>query len=77
MRIWQKRYRQEDFTFYAARHSWGTIGGSKRCNIDDHILAVGMVHSDVGNKMNKIYVRFDWEQLYDANAKILGVFDWK
>lgn len=77
LRIWQKRYRQEDFTFYAARHSWGTIGGSKRCNIDDHILAVGMVHSDVGNKMNKIYVRFDWEQLYDANAKILGVFDWK
>lgn len=77
LKIWQNRYKMEPFIFYAARHSWGSIGGSKLCNIDDRILAAGMVHADGGNKMNRIYVQFDWEQLYDANAKILAVFDWK
>ena len=77
LRIWQKRYKQQDFTFYAARHSWGSIAGSSMCNVDDRVIAVGMSHSDKRNKMNSIYVRFDWEQLYEANKKVLGVFDWK
>lgn len=77
LRIWQNRYKQQDFTFYAARHSWGTIAGSKRCNIDDRIITHGMNHAGGSNKMDSIYVRFDWNQLYEANAKILGVFDWK
>lgn len=77
LRIWQKRYKQEDFTFYAARHSWGTIAGSSRCNIDDRVISVGMSHADERNKMNSIYVKFDWNQLYEANAKIMGVFKWK
>lgn len=77
LRLWQKRYGQEDFTFYAARHSWGTIAGSKRCNIDERIINQGMVHAGTKNKMDSIYVRFDWEQLYEANAKVMSVFDWK
>ena len=77
LRIWQKRYKQQDFTFYAARHSWGTVAGSSKCNIDDRVISVGMSHADERNKMNSIYVKFDWNQLYEANAKVLQVFDWK
>lgn len=77
LKLWQKRYNQSHFTFYAARHSWGTIAGSSRCNIDDRIITHGMTHAGGSNKMDSIYVRFDWNQLYEANAKIMGVFEWK
>jgi hypothetical protein len=27
--------------------------------------------------MDKIYVRKDWEKLWDANAKVLSLLNWK
>lgn len=77
LRSWQKTYHQQDFTFYAARHSWGTIGRSKKCKVDTREVAAGLAHVDESNKMNDIYVRYDWERLYEANCDILGLFDWK
>lgn len=76
LRRWIKDNRQEDFTFYSARHSWATIGRSKRCNISKDIIAAGLCHVDESNRTNDIYINMDWELLWDANKKILDTFDW-
>lgn len=77
LKIWCKRYGQETFTFYSARHSWATIGRSKRCNIDKSLITAGLCHVDTSKNSDDVYIRQDWEQVWDANAKILDVFDWK
>lgn len=75
--IWCRRYSREKFTFYSARHSWATIGRSKRCNIDKGLITIGLCHVSPTRDTDDIYARIDWELLWDANAKILSVFDWK
>lgn len=77
LRIWIKRYKQEDFTFGSARHSWASIGSSKLCKIDKRVITAGMCHVEEGNRVDDIYINFDWELLWDAQKKILDVFDWK
>lgn len=76
LRIWQKDHKQQDFTFYSARHSWATIGASKKCGISRDIISMGLCHSN-SNKVDDIYIKKDWELLWDANKKILELFDWK
>ena len=63
------------FTFYSARHSWATIGRGKLCKIDKDIISKGLCHVD-GNRVDDIYIKFDWELLWDAQKKILDVFRW-
>lgn len=75
--IWCTRYKQQRFTFYSARHSWATIGRGKRCNIDKGLITAGLCHVSDSKNADDVYIRQDWEQLWDANAKILSVFDWK
>lgn len=77
LKIWATRYKQESFTFYSARHSWATIGRGKRCNIDKGLISAGLCHVSESKTTDDVYIRQDWEQLWDANAKILAVFDWK
>lgn len=77
LRIWCKRYKEERFTFYSARHSWATIGRGKRCNVDKSLITAGLCHVDSSKSSDDVYIRQDWEQLWDANAKILSIFDWK
>lgn len=76
LRGWIKKYGQDDFTFYSARHSWGTIGRSKRCQIDAKVITAGMCHVSDGSRMDDIYVKFDWELLWDAQLQILDIFKW-
>lgn len=76
LKRWCNKYRQDTFTFYAARHSWATIGRGKRCNIDAKVITAGLCHVDQNNRVDDIYVNFDWEQLWDAQKKILDVFKW-
>ena len=66
----------EPFTFYRARHSWATIGRSKRCNIDKSIITAGLCHVDAGSRVDDIYIKFDWETLWDAQKTILDIFKW-
>lgn len=76
LRIWQTDHKQQDFTFYSARHSWATIGASKKCGTSRDIISMGLCHSSA-NKVDDIYIKKDWELLWDANKKILELFDWK
>jgi integrase len=77
LKLWQTKEKVESFTFYSARHSWATIARSKRCDIDAKIVTAGLCHVDAENKVDDIYIKFDWEQLWDAQEKILNVFNWQ
>lgn len=76
LKKWIERNKLDDFTFYAARHTWGTLAGSKDADVDSAMITEGLCHSGGMNKMDRIYVRKDWERVWDANAKVLGLFDW-
>ena len=76
LRIWCEQNKIERFTFYSARHTWGTLARSKRCGIDKSVVGECLCHLDEADKMNDIYIRRDWEVLWEANAKVLGLFKW-
>lgn len=77
LRQWIERNKLEDFTFYAARHTWATLGASKQVGVDVAMITEGLSHSDASRRMDMIYIRKDWERVWDANAKVLALFDWK
>ena len=63
------------FSFYAARHSFATIARSKLCGIDKATVDECLCH--VGDyKVADIYIEKDWEVLWDARDKVMGLFDW-
>lgn len=64
------------FTMYSARHSWATIARSSKCGIDKSIVDECLVHVDSGMKMADVYIEKDWTVLWDANSKVLSLFDW-
>jgi integrase len=68
---------EKHFTFYAARHTWPTLAASKKLEIESSIITDALTHSDQSRAMDKVYTRKDWERVWDANAKVLGLFDWK
>lgn len=79
LKAWKSRNGLDDedkFTFYSARHTWATLGASKRVGIDLALVTEGLCHVDQGRKVDMIYIRKDWERVWDANAKVLGLFRW-
>lgn len=78
LQIWADNHKVEKFHFYSARHSWATIGAGKRCNIAWETISAGLCHVNRGTRrVDAIYINQDWEQIWDANKKILELFDWK
>lgn len=77
LRQWIARNNLEDFTFYSARHTWATLGASKKVGVDLAMITEGLSHSDASRKMDMVYIRKDWERVWDANVKVLDLFDWK
>lgn len=66
----------KDFTSYAARHTWGTVAASKQVGVDYAIVTEGLTHSNQSRTMDMVYIRKDWERVWDANAKVLGLLKW-
>jgi len=64
----------EDLEFYAARHSWATIARSN--GIDKYTIHEALNHSDSEMKVTDIYIDKDWSVIWDANKKVLELFDW-
>lgn len=76
LRQWIARNKLEDFTFYSARHTWATLGASKKVDVDFALITEGLSHSDASRKMDMVYIRKDWERVWDANVKVLDLFRW-
>jgi integrase len=66
----------EDLEFYAARHSWATIARSKAVGIDKATVHEGLNHVDKDMKITDIYIDRDWSVIWEANKKVLDMFDW-
>ncbi len=67
----------EDLEFYAARHSWATIARSSAVGIDKYTVHEGLNHApDKDMKVTDIYIDRDWSTIWDANKKVLSLFEW-
>lgn len=76
LRQFIKRNGLEDFTSYAARHTWATLGASKAVGLDLSIVTEGLSHSNQSRRMDMVYIRKDWERVWEANAKVLAQLKW-
>lgn len=74
IRRWRKDHKEvEDFTMYAARHSFASIArkvGVEKATIDEMLCHVGNL------RMADVYIEPDWEIHKKANEKIIALFDW-
>lgn len=75
-RSWALANGETPFTLYSARHSWATIARSSRLCIDKALVNECLVHKDQELKMADVYIERDWENLWNANEKVLDLFDW-
>lgn len=74
LRRWQKSEKVEDFTFYAARHSWGQYAR----DLGNDLASVNecLAHKD-NLEMGRIYASLSWEQKNDINKAVLESFVWE
>lgn len=64
----------ERFTFYAVRKAWATIARGK-AGVEKAIVDEGLAH--VGDyRMTDIYAERPWEQINEANKRVLELFQW-
>lgn len=66
----------EGLTFYAARHSWATIARSAVVGIDKATVHEALNHVDKDMRVTDIYIDKDWSVIWNANKKVLALFDW-
>ena len=66
----------ENLQFYAARHSWATIARSTAVGIDKATVHEALNHVDETMKVTDIYIDRDWTVIWNANLKVLELFDW-
>ena len=73
LRRWQKAAEIEDFTFYAARHSWATIARS--LGVDLAAVNECLCHKD-NLEMGRRYAPLTWEQKNEINQRVIDSFVW-
>jgi site-specific recombinase XerD len=74
LRRWENGMGLKDFTFYAARHSWGTIARS--LGVDLASVNECLCHKDK-LEMGRIYASLSWEQKNEINRKVIDAFVWE
>lgn len=62
--------------FYAARHSWATIASSSNVGIDKITVHEALNHVNSNLAITDIYIDRDWSVIWNANKKVLLLFDW-
>lgn len=65
---------EERITFYSARHTWATLAYS--IGIDKSVINDCLCHTDSAMKVTDVYIAKDWRVLWEANKKVLDLFDW-
>ena len=73
LRRWQAREGVGDFTFGAARHTWATLArrvGVEKATVDEALVHVGDF------RVADIYAERNWALGWEANEKVLALFDW-
>jgi hypothetical protein len=73
LRKWCKENEVEEFTFYAARHTWASLArkqGVDKSTIDDCLGHKGQF------QVADIYAERAWGLMQEANRKVLDLFTW-
>lgn len=74
LKEWARSQGVAEFSTYAARHSFATIGrsqGIEKATIDECLAHIGDF------KVADIYAERDWGRINDARAKVLDLFSWE
>lgn len=71
----RKKLGVDNLTFYSARHSWATIA-SYNCDITEDKIARCLNHVSMNYRVTSRYIKKDWSVIWDANRKVLDLFDW-
>lgn len=71
---YKKKYGLEQLTLGSARHSWPTIARND-AKIERDTVSKCLVHID-GYRVDDVYINYDWSILWEANKKVLSLFDW-
>jgi integrase len=66
----------EGLEFYAARHSWATVARSSDVGIDKATVHEALNHVSGSLAITDIYIDRDWSVIWNANKKVLALFDW-
>lgn len=69
-----KMLKIKPFSMKAARHSWPTIAYEIGIAMD--IINDSLCHVDCNLIVTNIYIRKNWERRWDANNKVLSLFNW-
>jgi site-specific recombinase XerD len=73
LRRWQSDINSEDFTMYAARHSWAQY--ARDLGYDLASVNECLCHKD-NLEMGRIYASLTWEQKNEINQKVIDSFVW-
>lgn len=73
LRRWKKEAGVEDFTFYAARHTWATI--ARKLGYDLALINDCLCHKD-GLQIARTYAEVDWDQINAVNKAVMESFEW-
>ena len=71
---WASAAGEEPFTLNSARHTWATIGRSGRVGLEKSLVDECLAHST--HKLVDVYAEKDWSIYWEANRKVLSIFDW-
>ena len=74
LRKYRGRMSIPDLDFYCARHTWGTL--ARRLGIEKATVNEALVH--VGEfRITDIYAERNWALAWEANKKVLDLFQWQ
>ena len=65
----------DTFTFYSARHSFATLARSSACGIDKATVDEMLIHRGSLDMADR-YIEKDWKIYWEANKKLLDLFEW-
>lgn len=71
--VWAERNGMKPFRFYSARKSWGTLG--RKLGIEKATIDEGLAHKGDW-ELTDIYAERNWELAWEANRRVLDLFDW-
>lgn len=62
-------------SFYSARHTWASLAYS--IGIDKSVINDCLCHTEEAMKVTDIYINKDWSVLWNANLRVLSLFQWQ
>jgi integrase len=63
------------YTFYAARHTYASLARNV-VGLDKYTVHELLNHTDANMRITDRYIERDWQRLYEAHSRVVGLIDW-